>query len=494
MGQTYQEFFNKKLEQYNVKSPAQLDKDGKKKFFNEIELEWTADDKPLNEQTKKYQEFFKQKMQKFGVKSPAELNKDEKKEFFDEIDSEWTSQQSNKSLNESALTDLGKLTIVYDGTKAVSKFIRIPSNKATDTYIDSLFNQFSSLGNLYVMIFNMVGEETYFYYHEKGSVLGWFSNFEEINLTPQLMVLHTDTSAIDKHDIFEELLLIKNNPELYNILPVRNLLDIKELFRFLSSIEIILPENLNDRIFVSTNEFENILINNQLKFAIKAFGMEIVNDIIDSVTTKDLEAYANLNGIDGIFKQILSSYYGIIYNWDSELNNEYPFDHSFNEIEFPEWCFQFLPNNYKHQKLSLDVALVKFKTAFIQLFDYITKNSDGNGLIDLFSINVPVPDLIRKLNLNYVNIESWVNSYFINIMSTEFTYNDFEIIESIFGKFNYDDFKNTEKKDELEQVLTGYMVKSRRGLVDINEIENSIPNAIDTYLKFKAIKAGIIDM
>lgn len=36
----YQEFFDKKLEEYGVSSPAQLSEEDKKKFFNEIELEW----------------------------------------------------------------------------------------------------------------------------------------------------------------------------------------------------------------------------------------------------------------------------------------------------------------------------------------------------------------------------------------------------------------------------------------------------------------------
>ena len=40
----YQKFFNSKLAKYKVKSPAELDDAQKKKFFNEIEKEWKADD------------------------------------------------------------------------------------------------------------------------------------------------------------------------------------------------------------------------------------------------------------------------------------------------------------------------------------------------------------------------------------------------------------------------------------------------------------------
>lgn len=36
----YQKFFRKKLDEYDVKSPSQLDEKEKKKFFNEVEIEW----------------------------------------------------------------------------------------------------------------------------------------------------------------------------------------------------------------------------------------------------------------------------------------------------------------------------------------------------------------------------------------------------------------------------------------------------------------------
>lgn len=39
----YRKFFKEKLKEHDVKSPAELDEKGKKKFFNEIEKEWTKD-------------------------------------------------------------------------------------------------------------------------------------------------------------------------------------------------------------------------------------------------------------------------------------------------------------------------------------------------------------------------------------------------------------------------------------------------------------------
>ncbi len=36
----YQEFFNSKLKEWGVKSPAELDKEKRRKFFSEIQKEW----------------------------------------------------------------------------------------------------------------------------------------------------------------------------------------------------------------------------------------------------------------------------------------------------------------------------------------------------------------------------------------------------------------------------------------------------------------------
>lgn len=38
--ETYKEFFQKKLNDYGVSSPAKLSNSDKKKFFSEIEKEW----------------------------------------------------------------------------------------------------------------------------------------------------------------------------------------------------------------------------------------------------------------------------------------------------------------------------------------------------------------------------------------------------------------------------------------------------------------------
>ena len=45
----YDDFFESKLKEYGVKSPAELDDAEKKKFFNEIDKEWTGEGESTNE-------------------------------------------------------------------------------------------------------------------------------------------------------------------------------------------------------------------------------------------------------------------------------------------------------------------------------------------------------------------------------------------------------------------------------------------------------------
>lgn len=47
----------------------------------------------LKEESTKYQEFFKTALKKFNVKSPAELEDEKKKEFFDYVDANWDAKK-----------------------------------------------------------------------------------------------------------------------------------------------------------------------------------------------------------------------------------------------------------------------------------------------------------------------------------------------------------------------------------------------------------------
>jgi hypothetical protein len=43
-----------------------------------------------------YDEFYQKKLKKYGVKHPGELSDEEKKKFFNEIEKEWTSEEEHK--------------------------------------------------------------------------------------------------------------------------------------------------------------------------------------------------------------------------------------------------------------------------------------------------------------------------------------------------------------------------------------------------------------
>ena len=52
-------------------------------------------DRILNEKNKDYEKFFEKKMKEWGIKSPAELSKKERKKFFNEIDREYKGEKSD---------------------------------------------------------------------------------------------------------------------------------------------------------------------------------------------------------------------------------------------------------------------------------------------------------------------------------------------------------------------------------------------------------------
>lgn len=171
----YTKFFKDKLKAWDISSPNELSDEDKKKFFSEIEKEWTSDtnesvkaklsdllrgvingdtkwiegkkvskkkanalydfylelspinkrlfdasyysqiektlkklSKTVSESKEEYQQFFKQKLSDYGVKSPDELSDEDKKKFFSEIETEWTGD-TNEAKNAFAEGDLVKL-------------------------------------------------------------------------------------------------------------------------------------------------------------------------------------------------------------------------------------------------------------------------------------------------------------------------------------------------------------------------------------------------
>ena len=60
-----------------------------KKFSEWVEMVREAELNEASELQKSYQEYFKTKLKKFGAESPADLDDEKKKEFFNEITKEW---------------------------------------------------------------------------------------------------------------------------------------------------------------------------------------------------------------------------------------------------------------------------------------------------------------------------------------------------------------------------------------------------------------------
>lgn len=50
-------------------------------------------DRILSEKNRDYEKFFEKKMKEWGIKSPADLSKKDRKKFFDQIDREWKGEK-----------------------------------------------------------------------------------------------------------------------------------------------------------------------------------------------------------------------------------------------------------------------------------------------------------------------------------------------------------------------------------------------------------------
>jgi len=64
---------------------AEIKKRGLKEEVEEVEEEVVEQ----SDKQKAYQEFFEKTLKKYGVKSPSELSDEDKKKFFDEVDAGW---------------------------------------------------------------------------------------------------------------------------------------------------------------------------------------------------------------------------------------------------------------------------------------------------------------------------------------------------------------------------------------------------------------------
>lgn len=67
-----------------------------KKFTEFIGSIREAEEAKKSNMQKSYQDYFKAKLDKFGVKSPADLDDEKKKEFFNEVAADWEAGQGVK--------------------------------------------------------------------------------------------------------------------------------------------------------------------------------------------------------------------------------------------------------------------------------------------------------------------------------------------------------------------------------------------------------------
>ena len=132
----YQKFFKEKLKKYNVKSPAELDDEDKKKFFNEIEKEWKA----VNEEFKnEIRKIVKEELQKLIKEEAAWIPLKSKDGRF-ELEYHLMQRKPGVEVKEFKIT---KGT--YPGDDVIAKFLGgtfggdVKFNKSTNSGVAKLY-------------------------------------------------------------------------------------------------------------------------------------------------------------------------------------------------------------------------------------------------------------------------------------------------------------------------------------------------------------------
>jgi len=95
-----------------------------KKFTEWVDAIREAQINEASELQKSYQEYFKAKLSKYGVESPADLDDEKKKEFFNEISSDW---EKGKGVKPEAKEEMEK-----EKKEAEEKETKEPSKDVAD--------------------------------------------------------------------------------------------------------------------------------------------------------------------------------------------------------------------------------------------------------------------------------------------------------------------------------------------------------------------------
>jgi len=135
----YQDFFNKKLSDFGVDSPAKLSDSEKKKFFDEVEKEWKGDvsekrvEEDFDSEDNKESEDLKDKKESDDSKiEDKKKDDDKKKDKEDEDEDEDDDKKKEKGDDDKKKDDKEKLeeSIVFDikkihgkNAKDISKYI-----------------------------------------------------------------------------------------------------------------------------------------------------------------------------------------------------------------------------------------------------------------------------------------------------------------------------------------------------------------------------------
>lgn len=83
----------------------------------------------LSELQKEYRNFFLGKLNSYSVKSPAELNKAEKAKFFTEIKQDWTKIKIAKSQKKETQIKIAQTTISKKTTETIKEIFGNPVSK-----------------------------------------------------------------------------------------------------------------------------------------------------------------------------------------------------------------------------------------------------------------------------------------------------------------------------------------------------------------------------
>ena len=94
--------------------------------------EWLVESEDKKED---YKKFFAKKLEKYGVKSPDELSDTDKKKFYDEVDAEWTGEKEEPEVDEKKSCNEASKSIV--NKKQLEWFIKLV--KEADN-LDALFD------------------------------------------------------------------------------------------------------------------------------------------------------------------------------------------------------------------------------------------------------------------------------------------------------------------------------------------------------------------